>query len=75
MSVLKRSPPTPVTPPRKAGRKKKEKEDLDIMEKMKEEFVEVLKQVEDPKMEEEENEEEGEEDDDSSAEDKSDLSR
>lgn len=43
------------------------------MEKMKEEFVEVLKQVEDPKMEEEE--EEGEEDDDSSAEDKSDLSR
>ncbi|XP_053358103.1 uncharacterized protein si:dkey-117m1.4 [Clarias gariepinus] len=74
VSVLKRSPPTPVTPPRKAGRKKKEKEDLDIMEKMKEEFVEVLKQVEDPKMEEEENEEEGEEDDDSSAEDKSDLS-
>ncbi|XP_034158746.2 uncharacterized protein si:dkey-117m1.4 [Pangasianodon hypophthalmus] len=74
VSVLKRSPPTPVTPPRKAGRKKKETEELDVMEKMKEEFVEVLKQVEDPKVEEEENEEEGEEDDDSSAEDKSDLS-
>ncbi|XP_058241512.1 uncharacterized protein si:dkey-117m1.4 [Hemibagrus wyckioides] len=74
VSVLKRSPPTPVTLPRKAGRKKKEKEELDVMEKMKEEFVEVLKQVEDPKLEEEENEEEGEEDYDSSAEDKSDLS-
>ncbi|MCJ8730167.1 hypothetical protein PDJAM_G00181010 [Pangasius djambal] len=72
VSVLKRSPPTPATPPRKAGRKKKEKEELDVMEKMREEFVEVLKQVEDPKVEEEENEEE--EDDDSSAEDKSDLS-
>lgn len=43
------------------------------MEKMKEEFVEVLKQVEDPKVGEEENEEE--EDNDSSAEEKSDLSR
>lgn len=77
VSVLKRSPPTPVTPPRKAGRKKKEKEELEVVEKMKEEFVEVLKQVEDEtKVEEEddENEEEGEEDDDDSAEDKSDLS-
>ncbi|KAI5107636.1 hypothetical protein C0J45_1230, partial [Silurus meridionalis] len=74
VSVLKRSPPTPATPPRKAGRKKKEKEDQDVIEKMKEEFVEVLKQVEDPKMEEDENEEEAEEDDDSSSEDKSDLS-
>lgn len=45
------------------------------MEKMKEEFVEVLKQVEDPKVQVEENEEECEEDYDSSAEDKSDLSR
>ncbi|KAK2852226.1 hypothetical protein Q7C36_007427 [Tachysurus vachellii] len=74
VSVLKRSPPTPVTLPRKVGRKKKEKEELDLMEKMKEEFVEPSKHVEDPKLEEEENEEEGEEDDDSGAEDKSDLS-
>lgn len=75
VSVLKRSPPTPVTPPRKTGRKKKEKEELDVMEKMKEEFVEVLRRVEDPKVEEDENDDEEEEDDDSSAEDKSDLSR
>ncbi|TUM96411.1 hypothetical protein Baya_16997 [Bagarius yarrelli] len=74
VSVLKRSPPTPATPPKKAGRKKKEKEEPELMEMNKEEFGEVLKQAEDPKLEEEENDEEGEEDDDSSAEDKNDLS-
>lgn len=63
-----------MTPPKKTAHKKKEMEELDVMEKMKEEFVEVLRRVEDPKVGEEENDDE-EEEDDSSAEDKSDLSR
>ncbi|XP_066536136.1 uncharacterized protein si:dkey-117m1.4 [Hoplias malabaricus] len=76
VSVLKRSPPTPVTPPRKVGRKvKKEKEEVEVAEKPKEEtapmvtFEQVVKEVQ-PKEEDEENDRE----DDSGAEDKSDLS-
>lgn len=81
MSVLKRSPPTPVTPPRKVGRKvKKEREEVEVVQKPKEEvvpmalFVEAVKEAEihHPKVEDEEN---YERDEDSGAEDKSDLSR
>ncbi|KAK1791695.1 hypothetical protein P4O66_013179 [Electrophorus voltai] len=80
VSVLKRSPPTPVTTPRKVGRKvKKEKEEIEVVEKTKEEevpvavFVEPVKEAgpEHPKAEEEEI---AVREDDSGAEDKSDLS-
>lgn len=80
MSVLKRSPPTPATPPRKGGRKiKKEKEDVSVFDKIKEDkvnpvFVEQEKSSE-LKCEKEEREENGERDDESGAEDKNDLSR
>ncbi|XP_076845660.1 uncharacterized protein LOC143490958 isoform X2 [Brachyhypopomus gauderio] len=80
VSVLKRSPPTPATPPRKVGRKvKKEKEEIEVVEKTKEEevpvavFVEPVKEAGPghPKTEEEES---IVREDDSGAEDKSDLS-
>ena len=79
MSVLKRSPPTPVILSRKVGRKVK-KEEVEMVEKPKEEgvpmeaFLQLAKEVEtqQPKVEEAEN---GEREEDSGAEDKSDLSR
>ncbi|XP_072534693.1 uncharacterized protein [Salminus brasiliensis] len=80
VSVLKRSPPTPVTPPRKVGRKvKKEKEEVEVLEKPKEEAVPMAvfsppaKEVE-PQQPKEEEEDDEEREDDSGAEDKSDLS-
>ncbi|KAL7877218.1 hypothetical protein SRHO_G00038610 [Serrasalmus rhombeus] len=75
VSVLKRSPPTPVTLSRKVGRKvKKEKEEIEVVEKPKEEGIPMeAKEVEtqQSKVEEAEN---GEREEDSGAEDKSDLS-
>ncbi|KTG39087.1 hypothetical protein cypCar_00011681 [Cyprinus carpio] len=78
VSVLKRSPPTPATPPRKGGRKmKKDKEEVDIFEKMKEEelptpvFVDLVKESEPSKEEREDN---GGREEESGAEDKTDLS-
>ncbi|XP_051558850.1 uncharacterized protein LOC127443882 [Myxocyprinus asiaticus] len=79
VSVLKRSPPTPVTPPRKAVRRvKKEKEVVDIFENMKEEvptpvFVEQVKEPESEQLK-EEGEENGGREEESGAEDNTDLS-
>ncbi|KAI4890061.1 hypothetical protein NFI96_017197 [Prochilodus magdalenae] len=78
VSVLKRSPPTPVILSRKVGRKVK-KEEVEMVEKPKEEgvpmeaFLQLAKEVEtqQPKVEDAEN---GEREEDSGAEDKSDLS-
>ncbi|XP_026106428.1 uncharacterized protein LOC113078289 [Carassius auratus] len=78
VSVLKRSPPIPATPPRKGGRKtKKDKEEVDIFEKTKEEelptpvSLDHVKQSESPKEEREDN---GGREEESGAEDKTDLS-
>lgn len=76
--MLKRSPPTPATPPRKGGRKiKKEKEEVDVFEKTKEVvpisvFAEHVKLAESSKEEREDN---GGREEESGAEDKTDLSR
>ncbi|KAL1282115.1 hypothetical protein QQF64_000918 [Cirrhinus molitorella] len=78
VSVLKRSPPTTATPPRKGGRKiKKDKEEVNIFEKAKEEelptpvFVDHVKDSEPSKEEREDN---GGREEESGAEDKTDLS-
>lgn len=78
MSVLKRSPPTPATPPRKGRKIKKDKEEADIFEKTKEDalpnpvFVDHVKESEPSKEEREDN---GGREEESGAEDKTDLSR
>nr|XP_055060993.1 uncharacterized protein si:dkey-117m1.4 [Misgurnus anguillicaudatus] len=79
VSVLKRSPPTPATLPKKGGRKiKKEKEDVNVCEKTKEDKVNpafvVQEKKSEQKCEKEEREENGDKDDESGAEDKNDLS-
>lgn len=74
VSVLKRSPPTPVTPSRKVGRRIK-KEEVEVLDNSKEQFIEVEKEVEPvlPKKE-DQLEDNGGGEEDSGTDDKSDLS-